>query len=127
MRRFLVLSLLLAVGACAAPSPPLQRFVVYYQEWSAALDAPAQQVVASAATWAKAHPTMRVSVAGYADPDGSPQANRDISRARAQNVTDEMVSDGVARERITITANGATEFVMDPLESRRVTISFSGI
>ena len=123
MRRSLVLGVLLAIGACAGPPPVTQRLVVYYQEWSAALDDSAQQIVKSAATWANSHPTSSVEVVGYADPEGSPQANRDVSRTRAQRVADELIADGVAKERITVTAHGSVGFAMDSQESRRVTIS----
>jgi outer membrane protein OmpA-like peptidoglycan-associated protein len=123
MRRSFVLGVLLAIGACAGPPPVTQRLVVYYQEWSAALDDSAQAIVKSAATWANSHPTASVEVAGYADPEGSPQANRDVSRTRAQRVADALVADGVAKERISVTAHGSVGFAMDPQESRRVTIS----
>ena len=123
MRRLFVLGVLLAIGACAGPPPVTQRLVVYYQEWSAALDDSAQEIVKSAATWANSHPTAWVEVVGYADPEGSPQANRDLSRTRAQRVADGLIVDGVAKERISVTAHGSVGFAMDPQESRRVTIS----
>ena len=91
MRRLMVLGLLVAVGACADTGsfPPAgQRFAVFFQEWSASLDDGGQAVVADAATWANSHPAAAVHVIGYADPEGTPQANRDLSRTRAQVVAD---------------------------------------
>ncbi len=123
MRRLWVLSLLVAIGACVEPPPANQRLVVYYQEWSAALDASAQQIVKSAATWVNSYPTRPVVVAGYADPAGSPQANVDLSHARAQRVADELIADGVAARRVSVTAHGSVGFALDSQESRRVTIS----
>jgi OOP family OmpA-OmpF porin len=122
MRRSWVLGLLLPIGACAAPPSPSQPLVVYFQEWSASLDDSAQQIIKSAATLANSQPNGRVEVAGYADPEGSPQANRDVSRTRARVVADSLIADGVAAQRVSVTAHGATGFAIDPQESRRVTI-----
>jgi outer membrane protein OmpA-like peptidoglycan-associated protein len=118
-----VLGLLLAIGACATPSPPPQRYAVYFQLWSTALDDSAKQVIASAATWANENPSLPVEVAGYADPEGSPQVNRDLSRTRAQMVADELTANRVAASRIAITGHGSIGFVMDSQESRRVVIT----
>jgi len=123
MRRLWVLGLLLAIGACAAPPPASQVLVVYFQEWSADLDDSAQAILKSAATWANSHPAASVAVIGYADPEGSPQANRDISSARARVVADTLVADGVPAPRVSVTAHGAIDFAMSSQESRRVTIS----
>lgn len=123
MRHWWVLGLLLATAACAGPPPESQRMVVYFQEWSAALDDSSQAILKSAATWANSHPAARVEVAGYADPEGSPQANRDLSRTRAQRVADALIADGVPAQRVTVAAHGSVGFAMDSQESRRVTIS----
>ncbi len=126
MRRLWVLGLLLVLGACAQADLSGQRFVVYFQQWSAGLDDGAKQVVASAAGWAKAHPNLPVAVNGFADPEGSPQANRDLSRTRAQVVADELTGQGVAAQRISVDARGSVGFAMDSQESRRVTIVLGG-
>ena len=123
MRRLWVLGLLLAISACVGPPPASQPLVVYYQQWSASLDDPAMQIIASAATSANGQQTLPVVVTGFADPEGSPQANRDLSRTRAQRVADGLIVDGVAKERISVTAHGSVGFAMDAQESRRVTIS----
>jgi outer membrane protein OmpA-like peptidoglycan-associated protein len=123
MRGVWILGLLLAIGACATATPPAQRYAVYFQLWSTGLDEPAKQVIASAATLANANPSLSVEVAGYADPEGSPQVNIDLSRTRAQMVADELTADGVAASRIAITAHGSIGFVMDSQESRRVVIT----
>ncbi|CAH2599095.1 OmpA family protein [Rhodovastum atsumiense] len=122
MRRLFILGMLLALGACSLFEPSGQRYVVFFQEFSAALDDPAKAVIASAADWAKAHPAAPVVVSGYADPEGSAQANKDISRTRAQVVADGLVAGGVTAQRITIRARGEVGYTMDAQESRRVTI-----
>ena len=115
MQRRWVLGLLLAVGACGTTTKgePPRRYAVYFQQWSTALDDPARQVIAAAAGWANGHPTAPVEVAGYADPEGSPQVNVDLSRTRAQMVADGLSAQGVPAARIGIMAHGSVEFTMD--------------
>jgi len=126
MRRFACL-LLFVVAACTAPTPSEpQRFIVFFQEWSAAIDPAAATAIGSAAQWAKDHPQAVVKVIGYADPTGSPAANESMSRTRAQVVADRLVTNGVDRSRIGLGAEGATAFIGTSQESRRVTIAIGG-
>jgi outer membrane protein OmpA-like peptidoglycan-associated protein len=126
MRRFAYL-LLFAVAACTAPAPSEpQRFIVFFQEWSAAIDPPATTAITAAARWAKDHPQAVVKVIGYADPTGSAAANEYMSHTRAQVVADQLVTDGVDRARIGLGAEGATAFIQNSQESRRVTIAIGG-
>jgi cytochrome c oxidase subunit II len=127
MCRFAAICLLLALAACAQPADNVpSRQLVFFQEWSARLDPEATDAVNAAATFVKTHPGAPITVIGYADPTGSPQANIDISRARAQVVTDALVKAGVPAERITRQANGATAYIATSLESRRVEIVVGG-
>lgn len=126
IRRLVLVGLVVAVGACARSSGPPQRFPVFFQDWSAALDDPATKTVATAAQWAKDHPSSPVQVNGYADPEGSQEANKAISRTRAQVVADQLVRNGVARDRIRVTAKGPTDFTLSSVESRRVEIEIAG-
>jgi outer membrane protein OmpA-like peptidoglycan-associated protein len=123
MRRFACV-LLLAVAACTAsvPSAP-QKFIVFFQEWSAAIDPPALKAIGAAAQFAKDHPGTAVKVIGYADPTGSGAANQYMSHTRAQVVADQLVTDGVERNRIGLGAEGATAFALTSQESRRVEIA----
>ncbi len=61
-------------------------------------------------------------VIGFADPVGSAQANIDVSRLRAQVVTDELTANGIDAGRIQRSARGATQFQLTAQESRRVEI-----
>jgi outer membrane protein OmpA-like peptidoglycan-associated protein len=122
MRRFACL-LLLLVAACATSGPPPHRIIVFFQEWSAAIDAPASSAITQAAQWAKDHPADAIRVTGYADPTGSAEANVYMSRTRAQVVADQLVTDGIDRSRIVIAAQGATGFTQTTQESRRVEIA----
>ena len=120
------LALLLCVAATgslrAADSPP-PKFVVYFQEWSAALDDPAQSVISQAAEWMKSHPGGVAHVNGFASTVGSRQANILLADLRAQIVVDQMVSDGLAAMRIKQRGHGPVPFALTAQESRRVEIS----
>jgi outer membrane protein OmpA-like peptidoglycan-associated protein len=124
MRRLMLLGVLFAaLGACSLFDPPGQRYLVFFQEWSASLDDGGQAAVTAAAGWANQHPDAPVTVIGFADPEGSPQANRDLSRTRAQVVADQLATDGVAPARITVRSAGSVDYTMDSQESRRVIIT----
>jgi cytochrome c oxidase subunit 2 len=123
MRRLLLCAVLLALPACTLFDPPGQRFVVYFEPFSADIDAPAGAVVTGAAQWANAHPMAPVVVAAYADPTGSAQANADLTRLRAQVVSDGLVHNGVAAIRIRREDIGPVPFKIDSQESRRVLIT----
>jgi|SRR5271166_4012238 len=126
MRRFACL-LLVLVAACTATAPtPPHRILVFFQEWSAAIDKPASGAITEAAQWAKDHPADAIKVTGYADPTGSALANDYMSRTRAQVVADQLVTDGVDRSRIVIGAQGATGFTQTSQESRRVEVAIGG-
>lgn len=122
MRLAVLLLLSLLGGPAYAQQAP--TYVVYFQEWSAAFDAPAQAVIANAATWAKTHPDRTVQVVGSADPTGSRAANILLSELRAQVVVDQLAQDGVDAQRIAQTGQGSVQFALTAQESRRVTISF---
>ena len=127
MRRLGILFLLLAVatGSARAADPPAQKYVVFFQEWSAALDEPAQSVITQAAGYVKAHPDNVVHVSGFADPTGSRKANILMSDLRAQVVVDQLQTDGVDQARIRQRGHGSMQFALSSQESRRVEISIS--
>ena len=120
----LAVLLLFSVMVGSARAQPVPTYVVYFQEWSAALDASAQAVIAHAADWAKAHPGPGVRVTGFADPTGSKKANILLSELRAQVVVDQLTGDGVDANRIAQAGQGSVQFALTSQESRRVTVSF---
>ena len=122
MRRMMILGGLALLAGCMHTEPDSQRFPIFFNAWSADLDTAAAGTIKHAAEWAAAHPNAPVLVSGFADPDGSPQANKDISQLRAQIVSDELVNDGVAVARIRKTAVGSVAYTLDSMESRRVEI-----
>jgi outer membrane protein OmpA-like peptidoglycan-associated protein len=127
MRRLAILLLLSSAlaGSALAADPP-RRFVVFFQEWSAAIDDTAQSVVTEAADFAKAHPRSMVQVHGYADPVGSRQANVLMSQLRAQRVSDQLLGDGIPASRIRQDGHGPVKFAISSQESRRVVVEIAG-
>ncbi len=106
-------------GPARAQTP---SYIVFFPEWSGAIDHAALKTINDAATAAKA-PGARVTVTGHADNKGSQAANEDLSRLRAQVVMDALVADGVPSAQISAGAGGqlATVGVID----RRVEIAVS--
>jgi outer membrane protein OmpA-like peptidoglycan-associated protein len=127
MRRLALLFLLLcaATTSTCAADPPAQKFVVFFQDWSAALDNNAQAVISNAAAWVKAHPRNIAHVNGFADTTGSKEANILLSDLRAQVVVDQLQTDGIDPSQIQQTGHGSVQFALSSQESRRVEISIS--
>jgi outer membrane protein OmpA-like peptidoglycan-associated protein len=110
-RRIVVASLVALSGILAAPLPARARakaYPVFFQPWSAAISDTAAQTIKTAARAALADPAAPVRVTGSADTVGSRLANKYMSETRAQVVSDALVADGVAAQRIRIDALGAT-------------------
>lgn len=122
----LLLLLFCAVsGSTRAADVPTQKFVVFFQEWSAAIDEPAQSVISQAAEWVKSHPGNIAHVNGFASTVGSRPANVLLADLRAQVVVDQLQSDGVDPKRIQQRGHGPVQFALTAQESRRVEISIS--
>ncbi len=113
-----------AIGSASAAEPPAQKFVVFFQEWSAQIDDPAQSVITHAAEWAKSHPGTVVHVNGFASTIGSRKANVLLADLRAQVVVDQLQSDGIEQQRVRQRGHGPVQFALTAQESRRVEISF---
>lgn len=122
IRPLLALAVLLA-GAPVGHAAGLPHVVVFFQSWSANLDDAATHAIQTAADWAKQHPQDTVTVLGFASPVGSNAANQDLSRLRAQIVSDTLVADGVPVERIQRRALGPLPDANDEQEARRVEIA----
>ncbi len=137
-RHLLATTLMLAplvLAGCAQPSvtregalqgPAGQSMVVYFNADSAALDDAAKDIVKGAAEIAVRNPTAPVAVIGFADPEGSRAFNQALSRARAENVANELRTAGVAAGRIAVLARGPVPAVDLAQQSRRVEIRIGG-
>jgi len=117
-----VLFCLLAAPAFAAGQA--RNFVVFFQDWSAAIGPAARRVIAHAATWAKTHPRIALTVTGAADRIGTVKANHLLSELRAQVVTDQLARDGVPVRGVRQVSLGAVGTAGKSQASRRVIISF---
>jgi len=130
--RVISTALLLALGVCAAAplataadTAPPRNYIVFFKEWSAAIDKPAASVIHAAAKAAEASPSTKVRVTGYADTTGSAKANGYLTQLRAQVVVDQLAADGLASDRVEQTAQGSVPSIGTKQESRRVTITLS--
>jgi outer membrane protein OmpA-like peptidoglycan-associated protein len=127
MRRVVLLFLLCSAVTLADAAEPLApKFVVFFQEWSAALDPAALAVISHASDYAKANSISVVYVDGFADPAGSRKANLLLTDLRAQVVIDRLQADGVPGARIRGRGHGPVRFALTSQESRRVEISVGG-
>ena len=120
----LLLFCCIITGAQAA-GPSAQTFVVYFSEWSAAMDDSAQAIVTHAADYAKEHPRAAVAVNGFASTIGSRKANDLLADLRAQVVVDQLVTDGIQENRIRQRGHGPKQYALTPQESRRVEVSIT--
>ena len=127
MRRLGVFALMfcLSTALAHAADVPGQKFVVFFQQWSAALDDSAQSVISQAADYVKAHPGNVVHVNGFADPTRSRRANELLTDLRAQMVADQLQTDGVDAKRIRQRGHGSVQFALSSQESRRVELGIS--
>jgi outer membrane protein OmpA-like peptidoglycan-associated protein len=112
-----------AIGGCSA-TPATQKFSVFFEPYSAALDPQALASIRSAADFASANPALPVTVAGFSAPP-DPKLDVDgLSAQRAAAVKQRLISDGVRPDRIATAANGITDPKNLPNVSvRRVDIS----
>jgi len=125
MRFVLLAWLVLLLSACSFFGPSNPPYLVYFQERSAQLDAPARSVIVLAARRAGEQPAAPVTVVGYTDSAGSPPADVLLSQQRAQAVADALVANGVTANRLARAGRGQTGG--DPgVASRRVEITVGG-
>jgi outer membrane protein OmpA-like peptidoglycan-associated protein len=128
MKRILCMTVLVALAGCATPpqGPLPPATPVFFEPWSASLDSHALSAIATAAQAAQAQPMAPIMVVGAADSTGSAEANKYISEARAQVVADQLVADGVARDRIKVhgvgTVGAPTQNSTPAQYARRVVI-----
>jgi K(+)-stimulated pyrophosphate-energized sodium pump len=118
---------MLLLAACAAPAPLYgaagQPSLVFFEEWSAAIDGSARATLSTVAQRAKAAAGTRIVITAFADPGGSAEANADVTRLRARRVSDTLEAMGIPASRIERRAMGGVAFTGTALESRRVEIT----
>ena len=68
----------------------------------------------------------KVTVTGYADSaTGSPEYNKKLSEARANNIADKLVEMGVSRDNITTVAEGGVDALSPVSYNRRATVKIT--
>jgi outer membrane protein OmpA-like peptidoglycan-associated protein len=110
---------LIALPALAQP-PVL---VVFFPDWSGAIDHAADRVIGQAADIAKQSPGSTITVTGYADNTGSTAANVYLTQLRAQRVIDGLIADGVPAQSLKLVSAGKQAEA--GIASRRVEIAIS--
>ena len=101
----------------ASPAAAMQRELnrilavnpITFDEGQVAVTERHQLVLNNVVTTMSAYAAESVVVVGFTDDQGSPEANERLSAARAQNVKDYLVSQGVPADRLTVRAVGEAE------------------
>jgi len=96
------------VAPAPAPESTARTYLVFFDWNRADLTDRARQIIGEAASAAPRVQSTRIEVAGHADRSGTPAYNQGLSQRRANTVAAELVSRGVSREMITISAFGET-------------------
>ena len=92
--------------AVAPTQAPARTYLVFFDFNRADLTGRAREIIGEAAQNSRRVQSTRIEVAGHADRSGSPQYNQRLSQRRAEAVASELVSRGVNRSDIGVTAFG---------------------
>jgi OOP family OmpA-OmpF porin len=115
----------LVAGAALAPPGLAQennRFLIYFDEFSANLTAQARGVIADAAQKARESNAKAIQVEARASATGSQKANHYLAQTRSQVVADELEHDGVNPAIVTQVPIGQTGSEDPTVAERRVDI-----
>jgi outer membrane protein OmpA-like peptidoglycan-associated protein len=121
---FLCASLLVASAALAPPGWAQEgnRFLVYFDEFSANLTQKSRDVIADAAKKAKETNAKAIRVEARASATGSQKANHYLAQTRSQVVADELEHDGVNPAMVQQVPIGQTGSEDPSVAERRVDI-----
>lgn len=81
-------------------TPAQPAGAIHFESASAALPADAQQALTTVVEALKAVEGRRVLLAGYHDPTGNIDFNRDLAKRRALGVRDALIAQGIPAQRI---------------------------
>jgi outer membrane protein OmpA-like peptidoglycan-associated protein len=115
----------LVAGAALAPPGLAQennRFLIYFDEFSANLTTQARGVIADAAQKARERNTKAIRIEARASATGSQKANHYLAQTRSQVVADELEHDGVNPAMVTQVPIGQTGSDDPSVAERRVDI-----
>jgi outer membrane protein OmpA-like peptidoglycan-associated protein len=98
------------------------RFLVYFDEFSANLTQQARSVIADAAKQARDGKARAIRIEARASATGSPTANKYLAMTRSQVVADELAKDGAGPETVRQVPIGQTGSEDPSVAERRVDI-----
>ena len=104
----------------ATPAQPAGS--IHFESASATLPADAQKAIATVVEALKAAEGRRVLLAGYHDPNGHIDFNRDLAKRRALGVRDALIAQGIPAQRIILRKPEQTTGSGNNAEARRVEI-----
>ena len=103
-------------------TPAQPAGAIHFESASAALPADAQQALTTVVEALKAAEGRRVLLAGYHDPTGNIDFNRDLAKRRALGVRDALIAQGIPAQRIILRKPEQTTGPGNNAEARRVEI-----
>jgi len=103
-------------------TPAQPAGAIHFESASAALPADAQHAIATVVEALKAAEGRRVLLAGYHDPTGNIDFNRDLAKRRALGVRDALIAQGIPAQRIILRKPEQTTGSGNNAEARRVEI-----
>lgn len=103
-------------------TPAQPAGAIHFESASAALPADAQQALTTVVEALKAAESRRVLLAGYHDPTGNIDFNRDLAKRRALGVRDALIAQGIPAQRIILRKPEQTTGSGNNAEARRVEI-----
>lgn len=117
-------------SGCPLVKPIEQKITLHilYKLGSADIDDANKAILDDLATRLQTYKDVKLEMDGYTDATGTATANKKLSQKRAEKVMEYLISKGVAKDRLTATGYGATNFIADNKteegrqENRRVEI-----
>ena len=103
-------------------TPAQPAGAIHFESASATLPADAQKAIATVVEALKAAEGRRVLLAGYHDPTGNIDFNRDLAKRRALGVRDALIAQGIPAQRIILRKPEQTTGSGNNAEARRVEI-----
>ncbi len=110
----------------ACPKQQQTSVTVTFGQGKSTVDASQMPNVERVATYMKSHPTAKVTIMGYASPEGNADVNARLAKARAEAVRDVLVKKfGISSSRITADGQGVGHMFDEP-DWNRVSICTLG-
>ena len=100
MKRIIILSLSLAIAACARAPKELEGQQAFFAFDSAEISSDARKELAGQALYMKKHPDINITLQGRCDERGSTEYNLALGALRAGNAAHVMIYEGIEPERI---------------------------